>query len=99
LEAQLSTYTSAILRDVIEADEDFEWYPTTEKMIQVVAKHIPSDLVKSIMDIGAGDGRVLTGLRQILNNDAIKLYAIEKSKVLSDTRRKKPSDTSVPTVN
>ncbi|MGC4033705.1 MAG: DUF4942 domain-containing protein [Tepidisphaeraceae bacterium] len=53
--------TAALLTEVKAADEDFEWYPTTDRMIGVVAKRIGSE-AKSIMDIGAGDGRVLIAL-------------------------------------
>lgn len=68
-----------ILDAVKQADEDFEWYPTTQRMIDIVAKHIPTD-ASSIMDIGAGDGRVLTSLAK--RCERAELYAIEKSLVL-----------------
>jgi predicted RNA methylase len=74
-----ATAFSPLLEAVQNADEDFEWYPTTDRMIAVVARHIPTD-AKSIMDIGAGDGRVLVALGKKCT-DAL-LYAIEKSNVL-----------------
>lgn len=66
-------------------NSDFEWYPTTSEMID----EIRSDLIKkgyarfgdnsqlglSVLDVGAGDGRVL---RKLTNGSR---YAIEKSEV------------------
>jgi hypothetical protein len=110
--------TGATLQAVINADEDFEWYPTTDRMIAVVAKRLPAG-VDSIMDVGAGDGRVLVALSAHLREayadreareyrdrcsklagfdvaahrkgayDSFrgpKLYAIEKSAVLSQAQ-------------
>jgi tRNA1(Val) A37 N6-methylase TrmN6 len=51
----------ALLSAVQEAEQDFEWYPTTDRMIRAVAAKIPTD-TESVMDIGAGDGRVLLAL-------------------------------------
>jgi hypothetical protein len=70
---------SVTLKAVQDAGEDFEWYPTTGRMIEVVAKRITATHV-SIMDIGAGDGRVLAELGKRL--ESTELYAIEKSTVL-----------------
>jgi hypothetical protein len=74
--------TRATLEDVQLAGEDFEWYPTTQRMIDVVAKQISkaSGDVCSIMDIGAGDGRVLVELSKKFPH--ARLYGIEKSTVL-----------------
>jgi len=72
--------TFAALLDVVQAaDQDFEWYPTTSRMLAAIASHLPCD-TKSIMDIGAGDGRVLIALSKKCPN--AQLYAIEKSSVL-----------------
>jgi hypothetical protein len=74
--------TDTLLHSVIESGQDFEWYPTTQRMIDVVAAHLPRDF-SSIMDIGAGDGRVLVSLAKRSQHPAgVKLYAIEKSLVL-----------------
>lgn len=69
-----------LLAAVKDAGEDFEWYPTTDRMIEVVTRHIDTT-AESIMDIGAGDGRVLTKLGACFENSPL-LYAIEKSSVL-----------------
>lgn len=62
-----------------ENDQDHEWYPTTETMIEVVKRHIPED-ASSILDIGAGDGRVLESLKEKCKY--AKLYGIEVSSIL-----------------
>jgi hypothetical protein len=69
-----------MLQAVKDAGEDFEWYPTTDRMIQVVARHIPTQF-SSLMDIGAGDGRVLIQLGKRCEGTP-ELYAIEKSLTL-----------------
>lgn len=65
---------AALLREVRQFG-DFEWYPTTDEIIQVVKSRI-KDSGSSVLDVGAGDGRVLTALT---SGDK---YAIEKSKPL-----------------
>lgn len=82
--------TVAELRD---AGEDFEWYPTTPEMLQVVArdmkrKHDRHRGHLKLLDIGAGDGRALDRLQGMLTDserswDDIYLdkFAIEKSLV------------------
>jgi hypothetical protein len=69
-----------LLRSVQAAGEDFEWYPTTDRMIEVVSRRLDKT-ARSIMDIGAGDGRVLARLAERFENTP-ELYAIEKSAVL-----------------
>lgn len=70
----------ALLSAVQEAEQDFEWYPTTDRMIAAVAARVPTDTA-SIMDIGAGDGRVLLALSRRCDVTPT-LYAIEKSPIL-----------------
>jgi len=68
----MSTATLSKIDELKDAGQDYEWYPTTEAMIDAIYNHMPNmlgerhhvdDVPKSIMDIGAGDGRVLIGLR------------------------------------
>jgi hypothetical protein len=75
--------TRRLLKVVQAADQDFEWYPTSAAMIAAVSRHIPTDrsACSSIMDIGAGDGRVLKQLAKRCEY-APALYSIEKSNVL-----------------
>jgi hypothetical protein len=80
--------TAARVRELQFNDEDFEWYPTTTEIIDQVANDIAEidndrhwDNFKSIMDIGAGDGRVLKAIQAKLETRlrTIKCYAIEKA--------------------
>lgn len=67
-----------IVAEIKENNQDFEFYPTTEDMLKVVAEHIRRG---DILDIGAGNG----GLKRYLDKIG-KLYkdyfAIEKSEIL-----------------
>jgi len=72
--------TNLLLQSVIDAGQDFEWYPTTERMIAAVLRCVPKTDRASFMDIGAGDGRVLAAFARAC--EGATLYAIEKSHVL-----------------
>ncbi len=65
-------------------DEDFEWYPTTAAMINVIVadakQRLDLDDLDSVLDIGAGDGRVLALLRA--SWPKATYFSIEKSSVL-----------------
>lgn len=73
------------------ADQDFEWYPTTDEMLRVVANSIKATAwnvphrhrgaLVGILDIGAGDGRALRYFKE--HCEAYKLMAIEKSSILA----------------
>lgn len=76
----MTTSFAALLKSVQDSDQDFEWYPTTARMIDVVARRLDKG-AESIMDIGAGDGRVLTALAARFETPPA-LYAIEKSQIL-----------------
>lgn len=82
---------TALVKELKSLDQDFEWYPTSAAMINVIKK----DMVKyfneygdrktvlssvNVLDCGAGDGRVCA---QLANGG--KKYAIEKSKKLIET--------------
>ena len=49
--------TLSIVKNLKENDQDFEWYPTTDGMIGEVSKKCGK--IDSMLDVGAGDGRVL----------------------------------------
>ncbi len=80
-----------LLQAVIDADQDFEWYPTTDEMLRVVANSIKDkawnvphryrEALTGILDIGAGDGRALRFFKE--HCEAHKLMAIEKSDILA----------------
>ena len=61
-----------------EQEQDYEWYPTTDAMIDIVFRDCGE--ISSILDIGAGDGRVLEQIGK-LNEGCLDKYAIEMSKV------------------
>lgn len=84
---------SALLRRVIGSEDDREWYPTTDEIIEAVKNDIDA-LSKnrkyhfdfevgvrnpSVLDCGAGDGRVLKALTKGSK------YAIEISRPLIDS--------------
>ncbi|MBU2952196.1 class I SAM-dependent methyltransferase [Marinobacter sp. F3R08] len=85
-----------MVRNLKNQDQDFEWYPTTDAMIECVKTDIRAKLklfrddpvnTISVLDCGAGDGRVLQALT---NGDR---FAIEKSQLLVEAQ-----DASVITV-
>jgi len=85
-----------LLADVKLAGEDFEWYPTDTKMIEILfenlSKKVSFNHYLSIMDIGAGNGKVLNALKILSlehkNFSIGNLYAIEKSKILREAMEK-----------
>lgn len=72
--------TRALVTAIKEQAQDFEWYPTTEEILETIKEDMGEFLWDdcSILDCGAGDGRSLMTL-----TDG-KRYAIEKSKPLID---------------
>lgn len=64
----------ATLKDI---GQDYEWYPTTRRMVDAIANILRHDRWTSILDIGAGDGRVLAWLAE--TQESANLYAIEKA--------------------
>jgi hypothetical protein len=74
--------TRALVEILHDAGEDFEWYPTTRRMVEAVIADLGDRRVGSILDIGAGDGRVLGWLSESEHAEHASLYAIEKSDIL-----------------
>lgn len=81
--------TNLMIRNLKAEGQDFEWYPTTASMIECVNADIRKKLSVfnedpleqiSVLDCGAGDGRVLQALT---NGDR---FAIEKSQLLIDAQ-------------
>jgi hypothetical protein len=71
--------TLQLVKTLKDTGEDFEWYPTTTEIIDVVKSDIDEnndDTHLSVLDCGSGDGRVLNALTKG------KKYAIEKSRPL-----------------
>ncbi len=84
------TTLSETLQRLKDADQDFEWYPTTDEMIDAIFWE--SGDVGSMLDIGAGDGRVLERIDKLVHqraaaksgqhyNCCIHKYAIEKAPI------------------
>ncbi|TQR23051.1 DUF4942 domain-containing protein [Campylobacter sp. MIT 97-5078] len=73
--------TNALLKELKENNQDFEWYPTSKEMLEPLFKYFEKEdrerRIKSILDIGAGDGRTLLALSSELG--ANRIYAIEKA--------------------
>ncbi|RME59020.1 DUF4942 domain-containing protein [Candidatus Parcubacteria bacterium] len=86
-----------LLQEAVASQQDFEWYPTTEEIISAVAEHIKQlthnrlNRLTCIMDVGAGDGRVLMALSSALEDEygrRPQMLAIEKSIPLIDAMPK-----------
>lgn len=84
--------TQKTLIEIKEQDQDFEWYPTTKDMLATVYNDMWLHSVYfTLLDIGAGDGRVfdiIDGFSDNKNGAIETRYAIEKSKVLIDAMPK-----------
>lgn len=74
---------SATIKDLKNSNTDFEWYPTTDAMIQNIIKDVLSadysHKATKMIDVGAGDGRVLESFYKNKDLNISKLLAIEKS--------------------
>jgi len=66
-----------------DAGQDFEWYPTTRRMVDAIARRLDKG-IDSLLDVGAGDGRVLKLLAERCSH--VQLYAIEKSPILQQAQ-------------
>jgi len=71
---------SLIVDELKDKDQDYEFYPTDDYIIENIIYDLKNEHVSSILDIGAGDGRTLDRFNEGLNG--INRYAIEKSTVL-----------------
>jgi len=83
-----------LIQNLKENNQDHEFYPTTKEIIQRLYQEINKDNYRdnptSILEIGAGNGKVLKTLEQLSkeqnNNEKVAYfqnkYAIEKSEIL-----------------
>lgn len=74
------------LQQIKQANEDFEWYPTTDEIIDALVSDINGYRYcyrssTPVLDIGAGDGRVLLALKDKCGFSELK--AVEISRVHS----------------
>lgn len=86
--------TKELVDQLKDNNEDFEFYPTSEKMLRCIGSDILKDYrdhdgVTSILDIGAGNGSALSTLMEIVENKdgynyytKVEGFAIEKSAIL-----------------
>ena len=91
-----SRSTSSVVAELKAKGEDFEFYPTTDAQIATVSDDIAllggifeltanNTVSPTLLDVGAGDGRVLLSIRDTINEDRkshkepFKAYAIEKA--------------------
>jgi len=73
----------ALIKEIKENNQDFEFYPTTDEILESLKNRINLLSNKSsILDIGAGNGKVLNTF------DIRTKYAIEKSKILIENMNK-----------
>ncbi len=71
--------TRQLVQTLASNDEDFEWYPSTSEILECVRTDIDKCYPRespSLLDCGAGDGRVLNALT------SGNKYAIEKAQAL-----------------
>lgn len=71
--------TQQVVNMLAQNDEDFEWYPTTQEIIACIKSDMDERYLRenpSLLDCGAGDGRVLEALTSGAK------YAIEKAQPL-----------------
>ena len=80
--------TAATVRALKEAGEDFEFYPSTDEIIRQVTDDLLTEVdeyrdnkLGTVLDIGAGDGRVLVAMRKALEDQQVfvECFAIEKA--------------------
>ena len=68
--------TNQIVESIKQENQDFEFYPTTDEIINAIKVNLYG---YSILDIGAGNGATLD---KLVSSDKWKKYAIEKSSML-----------------
>jgi hypothetical protein len=93
---------NALIQDLKENGQDFEFYPTTDEILRDAVKAIKDTAeeyhghyynrpdFKSVLDIGAGNGKALEAFRAAL--PGLDCFAIEKSGIL---RGQLPNDVYV----
>lgn len=78
-----------MLAELKDTEQDFEWYPTTNEIIAAVKGHAEKLCIGSLLDIGAGNGKVLKALQMMKNERGdvreINIFAIEKSRPLLES--------------
>jgi SAM-dependent methyltransferase len=88
----MSAANAALVASLVEADQDYEFYPTTDSIIDALVADMlrqetdegryRHERYASVLDIGAGNGKVLLALRE--RAKLTDLHAIEKSQILCE---------------
>lgn len=83
-----------LLDTIKENNQDFEFYPTTQKMVNIIANNIGERLLTKgrFLDIGAGNGNFFSKLANCVNTSYLNKFAIEKSQILINQM---PSDIAI----
>ena len=78
-----------MLAELKHTAQDHEWYPTTNEIIEAFHNHVHQFEIESLLDIGAGNGKVLTAFRERNNKQehcySTDFLAIEKSQTLLES--------------
>lgn len=78
-----------MLAELKHTNQDHEWYPTTNEIIEAFHNHVHRFEVESLLDIGAGNGKVLTAFRDKNSKQEhcyhTDLLAIEKAQPLLES--------------
>ena len=69
-----------LILDLKEAEQDFEFYPTTDEILRKLASDLKKDDLRSFLDVGAGSGKVFSFLQK--EGFSCLWYAIERSDIL-----------------
>lgn len=91
--------TVSLVQNLKYAGQDFEWYPTSDEQMLTITNDINaineeldftvrSDQETKVLDIGAGDGRLLNAIKSACDFK-MSLFAIEKASVHTSTYREK----------
>jgi len=87
----MRTSTVQALAELGATGQDFEWYPTTNEIISAFHKHANQRRPESLLDIGAGNGKVLNRFKELnirdpedRDNYHTEYFAIEKARPLLD---------------
>lgn len=88
----MKSSTAHALAELSATGQDFEWYPTTNEIISAFHKHANQRRPESLLDIGAGNGKVLTRFKELNKRDPedrdayhTEYFAIEKARPLLDS--------------
>lgn len=80
---ELQRIERSLFDELKQNNEDFEFYPTTLEILRkITEKKFALSDVKSILDIGCGNGKALDYFRKNWQHDNLKLFGIEKSQIL-----------------